>query len=290
MKKLTVLAPAKLNLALDITGLAENGYHNVDMLMQAVSLYERVEIAKSSGYSLRCPGSRLPTDEKNTATKAAAAFFRETGLLAGAEITIHKATPTRAGMAGGSADSAAVLAGLNVLYGARLSIGELCQIGQLVGADVPFCLLGGTARVTGIGEILTPLPPMPACWFSVAMPCGGTSTPQAYQRYDEQGSPVRPNMKAAQDAVEKGDLAALCLHMQNALEHANGGIATRQIRQAFSQCGALASMMTGSGAAVFGVFGSEETARAAASSLSALVPRTFVLQPVAHGPRIIEKG
>ena len=130
MEAVTVLAPAKLNLTLGVTGFAENGYHTLDMLMQAVSLYEKVELRKSAELRLSLPGSRVPADSRNTAVKAALAFFHETGLLAGADITVHKRVPVRAGMAGGSADAAAVLVGLNELYGARLSAAELCALGR----------------------------------------------------------------------------------------------------------------------------------------------------------------
>lgn len=290
MKKIMVSAPAKLNLALDITGVLDNGYHTVDMIMQTVGLFERVEITKSRGYSLRCPGSPVPANDKNTATKAAAAFFYETGLLAGCDITVHKATPTRAGMGGGSSDAAAVLFGLNELYGARLTLAQLCEIGATIGADVPFALMGGTARVTGIGEILQPLPPLPACWFTIAMPSGGVSTPAAYARYDEMGSPVRPDMNAAEQAIRAGSLQALVPHMQNALEYSNGGRHTEKIRRLLEQKGALASMMTGSGAAVFGVFATQPQAKAAADALRHMVPQVFVVPPAPHGPQIVQKS
>lgn len=286
LKKVIVLAPAKLNLALDVTGLAENGYHTVDMIMQAISLYEKVEITRSAGYSLRCPKSPVPCDERNTATKAAAAFFAQTGLLAGADITIHKTVPTRAGLAGGSADAAAVLWGLNALYGARLPLEELCRIGATVGADVPFALMGGTARVRGIGDELTPLPPLPNCWFAVAMPKGGVSTPEAYRRYDEMGSPLHPSIDSAETAIRNGNLQVLAVHMQNALEHSNGDETTAKIRAAFDAQGAIASMMTGSGAAVFGMYNTQQQAKAGADAACGFAAQVFVVQPVAIGPRI----
>ena len=143
----TVLAPAKLNLALDVVGLLPNGYHDLDMTMQAITLYERVVLRRSPYLNLRLPGSLVAPNNKNTAIKAALAFFHYTGLLAGVDITIYKNTPVRAGMAGGSADAAAVLVGLNELYGARLSMSELCALGASIGADVPFALMGGTCRV-----------------------------------------------------------------------------------------------------------------------------------------------
>ena len=125
----TVLAPAKLNLALDVVGLLPNGYHALDMTMQTITVYERVVLRRSAGLSLQLPGSPVQPNDKNTAIKAALAFFHYTGLLAGVDIIIHKNTPVRAGMAGGSADAAAVLVGLNALYGAKLSMSELCALG-----------------------------------------------------------------------------------------------------------------------------------------------------------------
>ncbi len=288
LKKVVVQAPVKLNLALDILGLATGGYHEVDMLMQAIGLYETVEVARSMGYSLRCPGSGIPTDEKNTATKVAKAFFEETGLLAGADITLHKRCPTRAGMGGGSADAAGVLVGLNTLYGARLSLAELQAIGLAAGADVPFALQGGTARATGIGECLQALPALQSGWFAIAMPRLGVSTPEAYARYDELGSPVHPDIPAAVAALQRGDLPALAAHMQNALEFSSGGEDTPALRAVLDAEGALGSMMTGSGAAVFGLFSEEAAARRAAEKLKGLAPQVFVAPPVATGPQVVQ--
>ena len=166
----TVLAPAKLNLALDVVGLLPNGYHALDMTMQTITLYERVVLRRSAGLSLQLPGSPVQPNDKNTAIKAALAFFHYTGLLAGVDMIIHKNTPVRAGMAGGSADAAAVLVGLNALYGAKLSMSELCALGAGIGADVPFALMGGTCRVQGVGDVIKALPPVPDCWFTVVMP------------------------------------------------------------------------------------------------------------------------
>ena len=144
LKSVTVLAPAKLNLALDVVGLLPNGYHDLDMTMQAITLYERIVLRRSSGLTLTLPGSPVAANDSNTAIKAAVAFFQYTGLLAGVDITIDKNVPVRAGMAGGSADAAGVLVGLNALYGAKLSMSELCALGAMIGAEVPFALMGGT--------------------------------------------------------------------------------------------------------------------------------------------------
>ena len=152
MKQVTVLAPAKLNLALDVVGLLPNGYHDLDMVMQTITLYERLTLRRAEEVQLRLPGSWVPVNEKNTAVKAARAFFRYTGLAGGVDMEIEKHIPVRAGMAGGSADAAGVLVGLNALYEARLSTSELCALGAGIGADVPFALMGGTCRVQGVGD------------------------------------------------------------------------------------------------------------------------------------------
>ena len=249
----TVLAPAKLNLALDVVGLLPNGYHALDMTMQTITLYERVMLRRSAGLSLRLPGSLVQPNDKNTAIKAALAFFYYTGLLAGVDITIYKNTPVRAGMAGGSADAAAVLVGLNALYGAKLSMSELCALGAGIGADVPFALMGGTCRVQGVGDLLKALPPVPDCWFTVVMPDYGVSTPAA----------------------------------GNALEECSGAKDNEAIKALLRAHGAVTALMTGSGAAVFGVFRDEAAARTAAAAAKRQWPQVYVAKPDRGGARVI---
>ena len=287
MKQVTVLAPAKLNLALDVVGLLPNGYHNLDMTMQAITLYERVVLRRSQNLSLTLPGSPVAANDSNTAIKAALAFFHYTGLLAGAEITIYKNVPVRAGMAGGSADAAGVLVGLNALYGAKLSMSELCALGAKIGADVPFALMGGTCRVQGVGDFLKALPPCPPCWFVVAMPSVGVSTPEAFARYDQMGSPLHPDLAVQEAAIRAGDLAALCAAAGNALEHCSGAKETPHIRAILDEQGALASLMTGSGAAVFGVFDREAKAQAARAALRQQYKQVYLAQPDRGGPRLV---
>lgn len=286
-KSVTVLAPAKLNLALDVVGTLPNGYHDLDMVMQAIDLQERLVLRRSPYLNLRMPGSFVPVNNKNTAIKAALAFFDYTGLLAGVDITIHKAVPVRAGMAGGSADAAGVLVGMNELYGAKLSMSELCAIGATIGADVPFALMGGTCRVQGIGDLLKPLPPCPDCWFVVAMPSVGISTPEAFQRYDRMGSPAHPDCAGQEQAVRDGDLAALCAAAGNALEFCSGATETPAIRSILDANGALTSLMTGSGAAVFGIFDDPDRARSAAEALRAEYQQVYLARPDRGGARVV---
>ena len=248
----TVLAPAKLNLALDVVGLLPNGYHDLDMTMQAITLYERVVLRRSPYLNLRLPGSLVAPNNKNTAIKAALAFFHYTGLLAGVDITIYKNTPVRAGMAGGSADAAAVLVGLNELYGARLS-----------------------------------MPPVPDCWFTVVMPDYGVSTPEAFAAYDKVGSTVHPDCETQEAAVRAGDLDAVCAAAGNALEECSGAKDTGAIKALLREKGAVTALMTGSGSAVFGIFRDETSARAAAAAAKHRWKQVYTAQPDKGGARVV---
>ena len=288
LQSVHLLAPAKLNLSLDVVGILPGGYHALDMVMQAVSLYEQVTLRRSVDLVVRIPGSRIPTGPKNTAYKAALAFFYYTGLLAGADITIRKSVPVRAGMGGGSADAAAVLVGLNTLYGAHLSMTELCALGASVGADVPFALMGGTCRVQGLGDLIKALPPCPDCWFTVVMPGYGISTPAAFAAYDQIGSPTHPDCAAQETAIRAGDLNGLCSAAGNALEVCAGGADTAALKEALTAHGARAALMTGSGAAVFGIFETEDAARQAASALEAAGRQIYTLRPDRGGARVVK--
>ena len=285
-RSVTVLAPAKLNLSLDVVGTLPNGYHDLDMVMQTIDLYEKIILKTSRDLRLSLPGSFVPANDKNTAVKAALAFFDYTGLLAGVDINVYKRVPVRAGMAGGSADAAGVLVGLNELYGAKLSMSELCAIGAGIGADVPFALLGGTCRVRGVGDLMKALPPCPDCRFVVVMPSVGVSTPEAFARYDTMGSPVHPDCEAQEQAIRKNDLPAVCAAAGNALEHCSGAVETPAICEILRANGAITAQMTGSGAAVFGIFADEPQARAAAAVLRKGYKQVYVCRPTTGGPRV----
>ena len=254
----TVLAPAKLNLALDVVGLLPNGYHNLDMTMQAITLYERVVLRRSQNLSLTLPGSPVAANDSNTAIKAALAFFHYTGLV-----------------------------GLNVLYGAKLSMSELCALGAKIGADVPFALMGGTCRVQGVGDVMKALPPCPDCWFTVVMPDYGVSTPEAFAAYDKVGSSTHPDCEAQEKAIRAEDLAGVCAAAGNALEECSGARDNEAIKTALKENGAVTALMTGSGAAVFGIFESEEAARSAAEAVRAQWPQVYVARPDRGGARVI---
>ena len=214
------------------------------------------------------------------------AFFDYTGLLAGVDMTIYKRVPVRAGMAGGSADAAGVLVGLNELYGAHLSMSELCAIGAGIGADVPFALLGGTCRVRGVGDLMKALPPCPDCRFVVAMPSVGVSTPEAFARYDMMGSLVHPDCEAQEQAIRDCNLAGVCAAGGNALEHCSGAVETPAICKTLREHGAVMAQMTGSGAAVFGIFDDENAARSAVAALKNGYKQVYLCKPTHGGPRV----
>ena len=286
--RVTVLAPAKLNLALDVVGILPGGYHALDMTMQAISLYERVVIRRSPYLDLALPGSKVKPGPGNTAIKAALAFFHYTGLLAGADITVYKSVPVRAGMAGGGA-SGQRMGGRTGLYGARLSMSELCALGVSIGADVPFALMGGTCRVQGLGDLIKALPPLPECWFTVVMPGYGISTPEAFAAYDKVGSSVHPDCAAQEAAIRAGDLDAVCAAAGNALEECSGAKDNEAIKAALRENGAVTALMTGSGAAVFGVFRTEAEAKAAADALRARWPQVYTARPVRGGACVVRR-
>ena len=211
------------------------------------TLREQLTLHRSDTLNVRMPGSFVPVNDKNTAVKAAMAFFHYTGLLAGVDITIRKTGPCAGRHGGGSADAAGVLVGMNELYGARLSMSELCALGATIGADVPFALHGRDLPGTGRGGLHQGAAALPAL-----LVCGGhaqsvgVSTPEAFQRYDTMGSPTHPDCQAQEDAIRAGDLAGVCRAAGNALEHCSGAEETPAIRALLDEAGACTSLMTGS--------------------------------------------
>lgn len=278
--QMTVEAPAKLNLTLDVTGRRQDGYHLLESIMQTVDRYDTVTLCRiPDGIRLDTGANDLGTTEKNTAFRAAKLFFEQTATPGGVAITLQKRIPTQAGMGGGSADAAAVLLGLDALYDTKLTADELCRMGERIGADVPFCLQGGTSLVTGIGETCQPLPPLPPCAIAVAQPTDTVSTAAAYAALDRAGELIHPQTQTAVDAVGRGDLPGLCRSVGNVFEQAAapaGVIALRERMRAFSP---LCVQMTGSGSAVFAVFDREETAQACVRTLASEVPVAFLCRP-----------
>lgn len=281
MKTLRIKAAAKLNFSLDILGIRPDGYHEMDMVMQTIDLFDDVELSKAGTISVFSDGS--PDGPENLAWKAAEAFFRAAKRSVGARIRLTKRIPAQAGMAGGSADAAAVLIGLNALYDARLSPEALRDAGLSVGADVPYCLIGGTARVRGIGEIVEPMPPFLSGYLVVAKPAIGISTAEAFRRFDRAENLRHPDIAALLSVMEKGQLDALSLFMENVLEQSEQNETVETLRQELLKNGALAARMTGSGSAVFGLFSEKEAASRCAVALAGENRQIFVTKPYPKG-------
>ena len=281
MKTLRIKAAAKLNFSLDILGIRPDGYHEMDMVMQTIDLFDDVELSKAGTISVFSDGS--PDGPENLAWKAAEAFFRAAKRSGGARIRLTKRIPAQAGMAGGSAEAAAVLIGLNALYDARLSPEALRDAGLSVGADVPYCLIGGTARVRGIGEIVEPMPPFLSGYLVVAKPAIGISTAEAFRRFDRAENLRHPDIAALLSVMEKGQLDALSLFMENVLEQSEQNETVETLRQELLKNGALAAHMTGSGSAVFGLFSEKEAASRCAVALAGENRQIFVTKPYPKG-------
>lgn len=266
-----VEARAKINWTLDITGRRPDGYHLMDMLMQPVTLSDIVTLEMAETIALTTGGTPLiPADERNLAYRAAVALKERTGYPGGASIHVEKRIPAGAGMGGGSADAAAVLWGLNALWGLGLRLEALESIGLSLGADVPFCLRGGLARTTGIGEIMEALPCARTFELVVIQPCEGLSTGEVFRAYHAQGKVARPDTEAAQSALANGDERLLAGSIANVLQPVSEVMrpAIREAIDALKHSGATAALMTGSGSAVFGVFEAPASADRAYEALA----------------------
>ena len=278
MRKVCIQAPAKINLTLDIVGTRPDGYHLLESIFQSVGVYDTVTAEKADAITLDAPGCNCPV-EKNTAYKAAVAFFAYTDIEGGCHLAVQKRIPQQAGMGGGSADAAGVLVALNQLFKTDLTTEQLCEIGLSVGADVPFCIVGGTALVTGIGEEIQPLPPLPECSIVIAQPAEGISTKEAYTAVDNAEILARPDNTAAIQALKEGDLAGVCAQAVNVFESATQLEGVRDIRRRMEQYAPLCSQMTGSGSCVFAIFADEAAAQACLADLHKDYPTATVCRP-----------
>lgn len=271
---MTVIKKAygKLNLTLDVLGKRPDGYHDMKMIMQSVDLCDdvTVSISDTAGWSCTCDRGDVPNGTDNLAIKAAEAFFAAgVARPRGLSVHIQKCIPMQGGMAGGSADAAAVLHALNVLYGFPFSLPQLMKISEAVGSDVPYCVMGGTALAEGRGEILTPLPPMPQCTYVLVRPTFSVSTPELFRALDEAPADISPDTEKALQCMNNQDLPGLCSCLCNVFQP----ILNKQfpvideICQELTALGALGACLTGTGSVVFGVFDREENAKAAAEVL-----------------------
>ena len=264
MKQIQMKAFAKINLGLDVIGKRPDGYHDLRMVMQTVNLYDTVEITgtRASGVRMKTNLKFLPTDRANHAYQAAQMLIEEFGIQSGAFIKLEKHIPVAAGLAGGSADAAAVLEGMNRLFDLGLSQEELRKRGVKIGADVPYCIMKGTALAEGIGELLTPLPRIPECSIVIAKPDVRVSTKYVYTHLSLDENTKHPQIDAQIEAIRKGDLALMSSLCGNVLEDvtipAHPQIAA--LKKEMMDGGALKAMMSGSGPSVFGIFKDRETA------------------------------
>ena len=255
---------AKINLTLDVLSKRPDGYHNVEVIMQTVSLYDLILVDKTEkNISISTNLKYLPVNEKNIAYKAALEFFKYTCITGGCKIMIHKNIPVAAGLAGGSGNAAAVLCSLDKLYNTNLPSDELMNIASKLGADVPYCIMGGTALATGIGEILTPLPSIPKCNILMVKPPISVSTAAIYEAIDTAEIDKRPNTNAMIDALAQKDLKSVAQNLSNVMGNVTETMhpIVKGIRRKMLMNGALGAVMSGSGPTVFGIFPDYETAK-----------------------------
>ena len=276
---------AKLNLTLDVLGKRDDGYHDLQSVMQTISVRDDIEIDVGTGkpWKLLCSVEGIPTDERNLAWKAAKVYCDTMKKDPdGLEIRITKRIPSGAGMGGGSADAAAVLRALNRHYGSPLSIMALAELGAEVGSDVPFCVLCGTAMAEGRGERLRKLPDMPDCIFVVCKPEFSVSTPVLYRQLDAVETPIHPNNDAMEVAIRAADLQGIASHIENAFDPVVSADHPEisHIKGIYLSHGALAAQMTGSGSVVFGILPDMTAAEHAAEELKQHYGDVHIVFPV----------
>lgn len=268
MNSIILKGRAKINLTLDVVGKRENGYHDLEMIMQTINLYDTIYIRKTKvpGVRLKANFSWLPTNDKNIAYRAAELFFQESGIHGGVAIEITKRIPVAAGLAGGSTDAAATLVGLNRIYETHYSKKKLIEMGLKLGADVPFCIARGTMLAEGIGEILTPLNPMPYTYVVLVKPPISVSTATVYKNLNISQIKHHPDTQTVIKALEEGNVQKIANHMANVLEEVTIPMHTEieTIKQNLMKHGAMGAMMSGSGSTVFGLFDTKEAASKAA--------------------------
>ena len=262
---------AKINLGLDVLGKREDGYHEVRMIMQTIRMYDQLDMRKSvePGIHLTTNKKYIPVDENNLVWRAAKLMMDTCGIMEGVSIHLHKVIPVAAGMAGGSSDAAATLVGMNRLFHCGLSKEKLMELGVQIGADVPYCVLRGTALAEGIGEKLTVLPPMPDCWILIGKPGISVSTKYVYTTLDLNTDTVHPDIDWMKKALEDGNLYGITERMGNVLQDVTipAYPEVERIKEQMKALGAVNAMMSGSGPTVFGIFDNEEKAQKACQKL-----------------------
>lgn len=267
MYEMRLKALAKINLGLDVIRRREDGYHEVKMIMQTIRLYDRIVMRKRREPKIQVKTNLfyLPENENNLVYKAAKLLIEEFKIQQGVQIDLQKFIPVAAGMAGGSSDAAAVLYGMNRMFHLGLSLEELMERGVKIGADVPYCLMRGTALAEGIGEQLTKLSPIPQCKILIAKPAISVSTKFVYENLKLDENTVHPDIDLLIQDIETKNLADMAAHMGNVLESVTipNYPVIAQIKEQMIKDGALNAMMSGSGPTVFGIFDDKEKAEVA---------------------------
>ena len=276
MDQITVKAPAKLNLFLEVGERMADGYHKIESIMQSVTLYDTLIIKKADDITLSCSNKKLEY-EGNLALSAAKLFFEESGIKCGASVYMEKKIPVSAGLGGGSSDAAATLKALNVIYGKPFSDEKLLEMGKKLGADVPFCIKRGLCRAYGIGEVLQPLKPLPECIFVIAKGNMSVSTKEAFASLDKQGKREIKNSDNMAEMIDKSDMAGICGSLYNVFEI--NGCCDNKIKQIMKDNNAYNALMSGSGPSVFGIFGSLKDAENTEATLKANGYESFVCRP-----------
>ena len=292
MYEMRLKALAKINLGLDVIRRREDGYHEVKMIMQTIRLYDRIVMRKrrESKIQVKTNLFYLPENENNLVYKAAKLLIEEFKIQQGVQIDLQKFIPVAAGMAGGSSDAAAVLYGMNRMFHLGLSLEELMERGVKIGADVPYCLMRGTALAEGIGEQLTKLSPVPQCKVLIAKPAISVSTKFVYENLKLDENTVHPDINLLIQDIETKNLADMAAHMGNVLESVTipNYPVIAQIKEQMIKDGALNAMMSGSGPTVFGIFDDQEKAEKSALELKTLAKDIAVTKPVNKGCKIIK--
>lgn len=278
-----IKAYAKINILLDIVGIKENGYHLLEMIMQSIDLYDLIDVDKiENGIKIKSNKSYIPTNNKNIAYKAAELFMNTYGINEGVSINIYKNIPTSAGLGGGSADGAAVLKAMRKIFNVNVSNKELERLGAKIGADVPFCINGGTAFCEGIGEIITPIKKFENKILVVVKPKFGVSTKWVYSEYDNLDNVKKPKTKKILNAVKNDDLRLVSAEMANVLEDVTikkYGI-IEKIKKDMIKLGALGAMMSGSGPSVFAFFEDSLSAQRCFENMKENYAETFITRTI----------
>ena len=278
---ITLTAPAKINLSLDVVNKRADGYHNLKMIMAEIPLYDVITAEKSDTINLKTNLSFLPENKKNTVYKAALEFFDYTKIQGGVNIHVQKNIPVSAGLAGGSTDAAAALKALNLLYNAKLSQDELEKIGDKVGKDVPFCIRGGVALAEGTGDKLTNLKALPPCYILLIKPSKiNVSTKMVFENFSAGKIELHPDTDGIIKALAEQNLSEISRRMYNVLEDVTAKLYPKihELKTAFIENGAIGTVMSGSGPSVFGIFDNAYTAETALKYFKGIDKQSYLLK------------